>query len=405
MPARIPDQQRKRAIDLWRKGQRREQIASTLGISAVSVFNIIRAESAAIPDLQELRELGLSLKNAGVSLEEAKEGADLLQRINELEIPLDILSEAVSFYENQAQSPDDLISLGKRIDELTKQYDRSPDEIITEAEKWGKRRESLKGTIADEENRIRELQTQITCFEILLALQARLTKHGITPEVMDNFITQNQELQKLDFTPGIAEVFATELAKYHLDKETAYKILASDISGFKTLQEAINDHGTEADRLEEENSRRREENRVLKKQHETQLIQIDDAKLAYEKEEKTQERTLALLGSNIEAAEENLKKITSETADIESVKATLTLDLEQIEETVERNEYVKTMTVLMAKSPILLDWKTVQKAYVPFFNGFIKHLQENKHVLLYSTLMSNALKIREILTEWARYDS
>ena len=83
MPKRISAAKRKRVIDLWRNGEGLQEIASKLGISLGSVHGIINGERAAVPDIEELRELGLSLREAGVSLEEAKEGADLLQTIKE----------------------------------------------------------------------------------------------------------------------------------------------------------------------------------------------------------------------------------------------------------------------------------------------------------------------------------
>ncbi len=133
--------------------------------------------------------------------------------------------------------------------------------------------------------------------------------------------------------------------------------------------------------------------------------QIDDDKLAYEKEAKTRERTLEQLGSKIETEKENLEKITSETADIKRVKAALFSDLEQIEETVERNEYLKTMTVLMAESNISLDWKTVQRAAIPFFNGFIEHIRTSRNKYFYTSILSSAITIRDRLLEGARNDS
>ena len=56
---------------------------------------------------------------------------------------MDRLSEAVDFYEQHGQRPEELISLGKRLDDLTRQYDRSPEEIIAEAEVKAKRLDPL----------------------------------------------------------------------------------------------------------------------------------------------------------------------------------------------------------------------------------------------------------------------
>ncbi|MCJ7633880.1 hypothetical protein MUP77_16030 [Candidatus Bathyarchaeota archaeon] len=405
MPARITDERRKRVIDYRRKGLTYQQIASKLGINVASAYNIVRAESATIPDFEELRELGLSLKKAGVNIEEAKEAVDLLQRIKTLGIPLEILPEAISFYEQQAKSLEDLISIGQRLKDLTKQYGKSPREIIAETKASAERLGSARKDISDGENRVRDLQIQIICLKALLELQNKLSEHGITIGKMDNFIAQNSRLLELGFTPDIADLFATEIKKYDLDNKTAAGILAGDIFESTNLKKALNDQRKVSQDLKEEIRKNTDENNRLKTQYITLQGQINESKANYENEEMTQKQTLKQFESDIDAAKTLLEDLTSKTEDVKIIRATLISNLEKIERIVETNEYLKTITILMAESPISLDWKTVQKASVPFLNGFIRYLQANKNVLFYSSIMSNAMTLRKILEEWARYDS
>jgi DNA repair ATPase RecN len=152
LPRRIPDELRKRVIDLHRKGVNTEQIALKLGISEGSVHNIIHQERVVVPDYDEVRELGLSLRDQDITISQAKDGADLLRRINDQGISLETLSDAVDFYERQSPRPDELIALGKQLDNLARQYRRTPEQIIATAETLAKQLEPLSKNIEHLQN-------------------------------------------------------------------------------------------------------------------------------------------------------------------------------------------------------------------------------------------------------------
>ena len=404
MPARTPRAMRKRVINRRVKGDSFPKISLNLGVAASTAHDIIDEVIEAFPDFEEVRELNLGLKKVRISIDEAKEGADLLQRIRALEISLELLSEAVSFYEQQARSPVDLISVSQRIEALTKQFGMGPEEIIAKTEAMGKQLEPLKRSVSEAQNTLHDLQIQIPCFRSLIMLSDKLSEHEITIKAMDNFIDQNRNLLELGFTSEIASLFANELAKYGLDSKTATRILAGDIYESETLRKAIKEQRELSEDLKEEIRKNTGENNRLKTEYIIQQGKINDDKANHEIEEKTRKRNLNQLESDIGKAEEALQKLADRTTDMKSIRDTIISDLEKIEAKVETNGYLKTMTMLMAESPTPLDWKTVRKASVPFLNGFITCLQANKNEFSYSKIMDKAMTLKETLAEEARYD-
>ena len=81
------------------KGDSFPKIKSSLGVGVSTAHDIMVEVIEAFPDFEEVRELNLSLRKAGINVDEAKEAADLLQRLKTLNMSVNTLPEIISFYE------------------------------------------------------------------------------------------------------------------------------------------------------------------------------------------------------------------------------------------------------------------------------------------------------------------
>lgn len=88
MKVPIPEYTKQLIIDAWMKGKTRDRIATEFNISTGSVSNIIQQwqNSIGVFDANNLRELGLALKNAGITPVQCVDGLRITTIINQLGI-------------------------------------------------------------------------------------------------------------------------------------------------------------------------------------------------------------------------------------------------------------------------------------------------------------------------------
>ena len=95
MGSKIPRPVRQEVIRKWLEGQSRDQIANEVGIGAGTVSGIVKESRKDDPEFDLLREVGLNLKNRGMSIESFAALIRLREVLVEKEWLLDIrLGEA-----------------------------------------------------------------------------------------------------------------------------------------------------------------------------------------------------------------------------------------------------------------------------------------------------------------------
>src|SRR5918995_4917394 len=117
----IPDHIRSAVIDAWMKGKSRDKIASEFNISTGSVSNIIEQwqNKIGVFEANNLRELGLALKKAGISPIQCANGLRINNILNQLGIDddhlFDFLKKLYNESKEQKLSPADIARLVKVI--------------------------------------------------------------------------------------------------------------------------------------------------------------------------------------------------------------------------------------------------------------------------------------------------
>mgnify|MGYP003579510870 CR=1 FL=1 len=117
MRIKIPDHIRSAIINSWMMGKSRDKIASEFNISTGSVSNIIKQwqNSIGVFDANNLRELGLALKKAGISPIQCANGLRIYNILNQLGIDehhlFDFLKKLYNESKEQRLLPADLARL------------------------------------------------------------------------------------------------------------------------------------------------------------------------------------------------------------------------------------------------------------------------------------------------------
>jgi anion-transporting ArsA/GET3 family ATPase len=204
----IPDHIRSAVISSWMSGKSRDKIASEVNISTGSVSNIIEQwqNSIGVFDANNLRELGLALKNAGISPIQCANGLRINNILNQLGIDedhlFDFLNKLYNESKEQKLSPADLPRLVKVINdfpeinslnELPKTIKkRQQEKIKLDADIYYKKLEIQKLDNEKENKRkeIQDLQEDLESFRnerreekkdfmLFKDAKAELKKHGI----------------------------------------------------------------------------------------------------------------------------------------------------------------------------------------------------------------------------------
>jgi hypothetical protein len=114
---KIPDHIRSAVINSWMSGKSRDKIASEVNISTGSVSSIIEQWQNSIGafDANNLRELGLALKKAGITPVQCANGLRINNILNQLGIDehhlFDFLNKLYNEYKEQRLLPADLARL------------------------------------------------------------------------------------------------------------------------------------------------------------------------------------------------------------------------------------------------------------------------------------------------------
>ena len=406
-------------MKLWASGLSREQISSKTGISTGSISNIVKEEKRRTPDIQELRDLNILLKKANISVDDAKRGVSLLDRLSQIAIPLERLPEAMDLYEQYGEKASEAVTLGQRVIQLEKRYGKSCEEILSIAEKMAGEIEIREKTITGLKDEEQVLHGSIREMESLKTLQKKLSQYDLTIARLDGFIAQNLGLEDLGFTLRTASLLASELERTGLDPQKAAAILADDLLQSKSLKESIVIRKKVLEDLEEGVRTKTVEAKGLEDQVAILKGQIGSLRELLEIEKGIQAQRQSKL-------EEKTKDLEDEVGSLEDQKAGLTkqredlgrkindlLDglikeeetLKKVEDKVKSDERLATIVLMIEDPKALPDQSSVKRASLAFLEGLLIYVRENQKTLSYSSkLMSEISDINKILSTEIRFE-
>jgi hypothetical protein len=262
-----PEHIKSRVIDAWMMGKTRDKIASEFNISTGSVSNIIEQwqNSIGVFDANNLRKLGLALKNTEISPIQCANGLRITNIINQLGIDeyhlFDFLKKLYNECKEQRLLPADLTRLVKVINaypginslnEIPKNIkEREQEKIKLDAEIYYKKLEIQKLDHEKEKKRkeIHDLQEELESFrkenqnekkDFMLFKDAKdeLKKHGIFIHMLEPLIDVIRSFDDLHFRPLTILSEFSNIDEYRYlvkNKNNVLKGLESRIQNLKAI--------------------------------------------------------------------------------------------------------------------------------------------------------------------------
>ncbi|EMR73519.1 hypothetical protein MCGE09_00552, partial [Thaumarchaeota archaeon SCGC AB-539-E09] len=157
---RITPEQRKRALDLWLEGNSGRTINSKTEISTGSISNIISEERKKTPDIDQLRKISILIKKTNSALIDALRGANLLEKINELDITLDEVSTSLNLIEHYEAETSDVLGHAQTLRHIEITRGKNHEEIVNELLETTIEIDALKKEIKDLRRKKQSLQKE-----------------------------------------------------------------------------------------------------------------------------------------------------------------------------------------------------------------------------------------------------
>jgi len=221
---KIPENIRRRTLNLWLEGRNYSEMATELGISSGSISSILDNVRRRAPDLDELRKLNLWVRKRTSNVYDALRGGQLLEELHKLGTSLGDLNKLLEILNEVADErhigPEDLVDTCLRLRTLEVQYKKTYNEIVKdfeerqtqirnlevkvkkiqeESQKLNTRKRKLEETLSKVKKKL-NLATKTTkrLGKLTLEKLDQLAEHAEKEESLDNRILQRQnELESL----------------------------------------------------------------------------------------------------------------------------------------------------------------------------------------------------------------
>jgi len=405
MSRRITNAQHRLVINLWLDLKNYREINVITGISTGKISNIINDERNKIPDLEELRDLKKSISRANTNPLDAKRGAALLEKIDELNIPIKKIPDCIKLLTQYKNEAGNVLEWGLKLMNLERTQKKPYYEIMVDAEKKAKNMQEWEEYINKLKGQEKSLKQSIREHEPLIALQDKLDHYHLTQKNLDDFIVRQLRLEELGFTKETAEIIATELAKKGLDPRRAAARLTKILKQHEELEEAIINMLEEQQSIKKEIERNNEELaevRSIVSSTKNELINIEDLIVKREKAHQLILSQVQEMNDELEATQIGLRE--AETA------------LNDLHTKVNETQPLRALLKLINNPRAPTDPLTTLKAVRGVTEGFIDHINEYPDIIdnIYIhthtratlnrlTLTNHLQKINDTLMEGIRY--
>jgi hypothetical protein len=267
MGLNIPEHIKSAVIDAWIMGKTRDNTASEFNISTGSVSNIIEQwqNRIGVFDANNLRELGLALKKAGITPVQCVDGLRITNIINQLGIDKDHLFDFLKKLYNKSKEerllPGDLARLAKVINaypeinslnQIPKNIKKRQHEKIKldtdiyyrklEIQKLDhdkeKKRKEIQDLQDDSESFRKDIQDEKKDFVLFKNVKDELHKHGIFIHILEPLIDVIKNFEDMHFRPlTILSEFSDIKAYRDLVENKNWKLkeLESSIQNLKAI--------------------------------------------------------------------------------------------------------------------------------------------------------------------------
>ena len=230
---------RRKVVEFWFDGDSYRNISTKLEISLGAISSIIEEEKKKIPDIEVLRKLKITLSKAGVKLASALRGAALLNKLNNLGIPINSIPVCINLLTQYGEKTSEVLEAGQRLKMLEATQGKSYTDIVAEAAEKTRELQDATYRIKDLNSREENITKSLRNLEHLKTLSDKMNRCGLTLTRLDGFIEKNLGLDELGFTQKTAELLASELANIGLDPQKAAAMFVNLLKQVGSLEEAL----------------------------------------------------------------------------------------------------------------------------------------------------------------------
>jgi FMN phosphatase YigB (HAD superfamily) len=265
-----PEHIKSSVIDAWLIGKTRDKIASEFNISTGSVSNVIAEWQTMIGvfDANNLRELGLALKKAGITPVQCANGLRINNLLNQLYIDEDHLVDFLNKLYNESKQqrllPADIARLAKVINDYpeinsslndipkyikkrrqekikldTTIYSKNQEIEKLDQEKDMKRKE-IQDLQDDFDSLRKEMQNEKKDFLLFKNIKEELKKHGIFIHMLEPLIDVIKIFSEMHFKPLVILSEFSDIKAYRdlvENKDREVKELESHIQDLKAISD------------------------------------------------------------------------------------------------------------------------------------------------------------------------
>jgi len=304
MVRQIPLEQHRRVVELWLEGHSYRVISTKMGISLGAIASIISDERKKAPVMEELRDLKVALTQANAALLDAIRGASFLEKLNYLNIQIDLIPDCISLLDQYGEKAGEVLKSGIRLKELEVSQRKTYEHIVTDAHEMVKDLREMAQRLEDLRVQERTIKKCLHNLEQLKTLFDKMNRYGLTLVRLDLFIEQTIRLEGLGFTLKAAEILASELARRSLDPEKSAITLAKLLSEHGGLEEVVAKLLAERSKLQHEIEAKMVEVDGLMRQKEALLSQLEALKRQVDEYEDITRRQEQILGVRLKQLEE-----------------------------------------------------------------------------------------------------
>jgi DNA repair exonuclease SbcCD ATPase subunit len=159
---RIPERTKRESLSAWLEGRTFRSICLKQGVSLGAMHEIVEEARRRVPDIEDLRQLNIALRESGVALIDVVRGCPILRRLDELGVGLDRVGEYIDLGEKIALEKgvgsEALVDSGLGLLSLTKETGKTYEEILREYEERRSELQRLDGERASLAKEVHDLE-------------------------------------------------------------------------------------------------------------------------------------------------------------------------------------------------------------------------------------------------------
>jgi len=389
----LTQEQRKIILDLWLDGDSYRRINSKTGISIGAISKVISKERKKTPDIDQLRKISVIVKKSNSTILDTLRGANLLEKINSLDINLKEVRTSINLLEHYGDESSNVLSYAEILRRTEIARRKTYKEIINELNETTIALDTKQEKIKNSNRKIQALQIELSALEQLKALQLKLDSHSISHSKLDEIIESQLSLEKMGLTPKIADILAKEMDKTGETPANA----ARKIVHLLDEQNGLIDKNLYLSHIEEQLKRSIKALQSKEKDIEKTVNSSKETIIQYDETIQKKKKTYQLLQNNIDEAKKRTSELKLEKENLIKLLQIGEQSLYNIEIRANKNKVLNVIITLLADPEAPIDQKLLLIAMIRLNLRLMEHVTANSHIV------SNPENLRNKLSDLMNY--